>query len=62
MPSTCAICGKRSAFGHNVSKANNRTPRMFRPNLQRVRIRTNGVARRIRICTACLKANKVQKA
>jgi large subunit ribosomal protein L28 len=62
MPTTCEICGKRSAVGHNVSKANNKTKRTFRPNLQRVRVRSNGSARRIRVCSGCLKANKVQKA
>jgi large subunit ribosomal protein L28 len=62
MSYACAVCGKRSSVGHTVSKANNRTKRVFKPNLQRVRIRVNGFAQRIRICTACLKANKVQKA
>lgn len=62
MSNVCSICGKRSAVGHNVSKANNKTARMFKPNLQRVRVRVNGLARRVRVCTSCLKANKVQKA
>ena len=62
MSNVCAVCGKRSAVGHNVSKANNKTKRTFRPNLQRVRIRAGGIAQRVRVCTACLKANKVQKA
>lgn len=62
MSTVCAACGKRSSVGHNVSKANNRTKRLFKPNLQRVRVRMNGVAQRVRICTSCLKANKVQKA
>lgn len=58
----CDVCGKRSATGHNVSKANNKTKRTFRPNLQRVRVRAAGRAMRLRVCTACLKANKVVKA
>jgi large subunit ribosomal protein L28 len=32
------------------------------PNLQRVRILENGRTVRVRICTRCLKAGKVQKA
>jgi large subunit ribosomal protein L28 len=32
------------------------------PNLQRVRVLLNGVARRAYVCTKCLKAGKVQKA
>ena len=38
------------------------TKRRFDPNLQRVRVLLNGVARRTYVCTRCLKAGKVQKA
>ncbi len=62
MSNVCAVCGKRSSVGHTVSKANNRSKRTFKPNLQRVRIRIAGIAQRVRVCTACLKANKVAKA
>jgi large subunit ribosomal protein L28 len=62
MSNVCAVCGKRSSVGHTVSKANNKTKRTFRPNLQRVRVLANGGARRLRVCTGCLKASKVQKA
>ncbi len=62
MPNVCAVCGRGSALGRNVSKANNKTRRTFNPNLQRVRIRVGGLARKARVCTSCLKAQKVQKA
>ena len=59
----CEICGKKTMFGHNVSHAHNLTNRIWRPNLQRVRIRTeNGTTKRIRLCTRCLRSGKVQKA
>jgi large subunit ribosomal protein L28 len=38
------------------------TKRRFEPNLQRVRVLLDGVARRVYVCTRCLKAGKVQKA
>ena len=38
------------------------TKRRFNPNLQRVRVFIDGVAKRAYICTRCLKAGKVQKA
>jgi large subunit ribosomal protein L28 len=38
------------------------TKRRFDPNLQRVRILIDGVARRAYVCTRCLKGGKVQKA
>ncbi len=48
--------------GHNISHANNKTPRRWYPNLQRVRVVVNGVVRRIRVCAQCIKSNRVAKA
>jgi large subunit ribosomal protein L28 len=62
MARVCEICGKRPITGHNVSHANNKTPRRWYPNLQRVRVVVNGVVRRIRVCTQCIKSNRVAKA
>lgn len=39
-----------------------RTNRRWKPNVQRVRAEVAGAARRIRVCTSCLKAGKVRKA
>jgi large subunit ribosomal protein L28 len=58
----CEMCGKRHLVGNNVSHANNRTKRLFRPNLKTVRAVINGAARRVRICTSCLRSGKVKKA
>jgi large subunit ribosomal protein L28 len=63
MAQICSVCGKKTVFGHNVSHAHNVTNRVWRPNLQRVRIRTeNGTTKRVRVCTRCLRGGKVQKA
>ncbi len=62
MARVCEICGKGPITGHNVSHANNKTPRRWYPNLQRARVVVNGAVRRIRVCTRCLKSNKVAKA
>lgn len=62
MSQFCHVCGKGPQVGHRVSNANNRTKRRFMPNLQRVRILDEGVRRRVRVCTRCLKAGKVHKA
>jgi large subunit ribosomal protein L28 len=58
----CAVCGKGPSFGHNRSHSMVATKRRFEPNLQRVRILVNGAARRVRVCTRCLKSGKVEKA
>ena len=62
MARVCETCGKRPSFGHNVSHANNKTNRRWYPNLQTVRILVEGKAKRVRVCTQCLKSNRVQKA
>jgi large subunit ribosomal protein L28 len=36
--------------------------RRFNPNLQKIRISDRGAARRVYVCTRCLKAGKVSKA
>jgi large subunit ribosomal protein L28 len=56
------MCGKHHSSGNNVSHANNRTRRVFRPNLQTVRALINGATRRIRVCTSCIRSGKIQKA
>lgn len=62
MAYTCDLCGKTHQTGHNVSHANNKTKRTFNPNLQRVKALINGAARRIRVCTRCLRSGLVKKA
>jgi large subunit ribosomal protein L28 len=58
----CDICGKGPRFGHNISHAHNLTQKIWYPNLQRVRVRVAGGTRRLRLCTRCLRSNRVQKA
>ena len=62
MARTCDVCGKGPSVGYNVSHANNRTKRTWRPNLQRVRAKVNGTVRRILACTQCIRSGKVLKA
>ena len=62
MARVCEICGKRPITGHNISHANNKTPRRWYPNLQHVRAVVNGTVRRMRVCTQCIKSNRVAKA
>ncbi len=62
MAKRCEICGKGPAFGRTVSHAHNVSSRRFLPNLQRVRAVVNGGVKRLRVCTRCLRSNKVTKA
>jgi large subunit ribosomal protein L28 len=58
----CYVCDKGVAFGNNVSHANNRTRRVWKPNLQVARILIDGKARRVKVCTRCMAAGKVKRA
>ena len=57
MTRCCALTGKRTSFGHNVSHANNKTKRRFLPNLQRVSLYSDSLVRvlRLRITTHALR-------
>ncbi len=48
--------------GHTVSHANNKRARRWYPNLQRVRVLVDGEVRRIRVCTRCIRSNRIRKA
>jgi large subunit ribosomal protein L28 len=62
MARRCEICGKGPAFGRNISHAHNVTSRRFQPNLQTVRAVIGGGTRRVKVCTRCLRSNRIVKA
>ena len=62
MAKRCEICGKGPVVGRQVSHAHNVSTRRFLPNLQTVRAMVNGGVKRMRVCTRCLRSNKVVKA
>jgi large subunit ribosomal protein L28 len=62
MARRCAVCGKGPLVGNNVSHANNKSKTRSLPNLRSVRITDAGEVKHVRVCTRCLKANKVVKA
>ena len=63
MSYVCDVCGKAPKFGRSVSHSHRVTSRRFVPNIQVVRGRIGGGAKkRLRVCTSCIKAGKVQRA
>ena len=62
MARVCEICGKGPQFGHRISHAHNVSKRRWNVNLQTVRALINGAAKRICVCTSCLRSGKVRKA
>jgi len=62
MARRCEICGKGPVVGRRVSHAHNVRPRRFEPNLQRVRAVIGGGVKRMKVCTRCIRSQKVVKA
>ena len=62
MARVCQVTGKKPQTGNNVSHANNKTRRTWKPNLQVARILIEGKVTRVKVCTRCLAANKVRRA
>ncbi|MBN2511075.1 MAG: 50S ribosomal protein L28 [Spirochaetales bacterium] len=62
MARKCEICGKGTMTGNNVSHANNKSRRVFKPNLVTVKAVIDGSTKSVKICTRCLRSNKVVKA
>ena len=61
MAKRCEICGKGPVVGRRVSHAHNVRPRRFDPNLQSVRALVNGGVQRLKVCTRCIRSEKVVK-
>jgi large subunit ribosomal protein L28 len=62
MARVCDVCGKGPQFGNRISHAHNLTKRRWNVNLQAVRALVNGAAKRMRVCTECIRSGKIQKA
>ena len=60
--SRCYTCGKGVVYGNNVSHANNKTRRTWKPNLQVVRVELEGKIVKVKVCTRCMAAGKVKRA
>jgi large subunit ribosomal protein L28 len=59
----CHVCERGVAFGNNVSHANNKTRRVWKPNLQVARVVDgSGKVVKVKVCTRCLSAGKVKRA
>ncbi len=62
MSRVCDVCGKGPSFGNNVSHANNKTARVWYPNLQKIKTIKCGTVKSVKVCTRCLRSGKVTKA
>ncbi len=60
---TCDVCGKGRNKSNKISFSNKHHRVFQQPNLQRCHvILQNGTHTTLRVCTSCIRANKVRRA
>lgn len=75
MSRVCEVCGKHKTVGGHITRRGlakkkggigmhvvKNTKRTFSPNLQSVKVLSDGTVRRMKVCTACIRSNKIVKA
>ncbi len=58
----CAICDKGAHFGNAVSHSHRRSNKIWKSNVKSVRVKVNGAAKKMYVCTSCLRSGKVERA
>ena len=61
MSKKCELTGKIPLKGHNVSHANNKTKRRFRPNLKKVKFKSDRLKRSLRLTVSNAGVRSVDK-
>lgn len=62
MSNQCDICGKKYLKAAKVSFSHKQNVHKQLPNVQSVRVVQNGTSKKLKVCTSCIRANKVQRA
>ncbi len=58
----CDICGKGTTFGIKVSHSHRRSNRAWKANIRTVKALVNGTPKKVKVCTRCLRSDKVTRA
>ena len=58
----CAICDKGAHFVIKVSHSHRRSNKMWKANVKSVKVKTNGGAQKMYVCTSCLRSGLVERA
>jgi len=71
----CSVCGKQQVVGGSIVRKglakkvggigthvvkNNK--RVFKANIQKIRVKTSGGAKKMQVCTSCIRSGKIEKA
>ncbi|NOY80457.1 MAG: 50S ribosomal protein L28 [Kiritimatiellaeota bacterium] len=75
MSRVCQVCGKSKHAGGSITRRGlakkkggigmhvvKNVKRTFSPNVQRVRVKTPQGSRRMYVCAACIRSNRIEKA
>ncbi|MBC7997307.1 MAG: 50S ribosomal protein L28 [Leptolyngbya sp.] len=66
MAKRCDVCdkGPQTGLGYTFLRShyNPHAKRRWLPNLQPVRAKVNNTVKKMKVCTSCIKAGKVQRA
>ncbi len=62
MMAKCAICEKAAHFGNGVSHSHRRSNKIWKANVKSVKVKVNGGARKMYVCTSCLRSGLVERA
>jgi large subunit ribosomal protein L28 len=60
MTRNCSFCGKGTVISRNRSHAQNRTPRTYKANIQKISIKTTDGTIKGDFCTKCIKRLKME--
>jgi large subunit ribosomal protein L28 len=61
MAKTCSICGKGRQVGYQISHAHNKTKKVWKPNIQKVKSISGGTVKKVYVCTRCIRTGSIQK-
>lgn len=62
MSKQCDICQKKPLKANKVCFSHKHHTYRQEPNLQTMKISVNGTTKQVKVCTSCIKANKVKRA
>ena len=62
MANYCEVCGKGKMSGNNITHADRKIKRNWKPNIRRVKVMENGSPKRKYVCTRCLRSGNVERA
>ena len=57
-----AMLKKGAQFGNSVSHSHRKSNKMWKANVKSVKVKVNGAAKKMYVCTSCLRSGKVERA